>query len=459
MEKTNKESIFNFDDDNSSDSENEKNIKINDNFTKSTKIFNNSSFSNISDENTNNNKILDDEEKLEDEKIDEIIIEDQITIFENNQTPHTIEKGLIESIKKRENVTKENLDLAEKINFKNKPDQIIDTDEFGFIKTKCKSETNIMSEMKTSLSKEELLTINARTEKWRYMIDHFDEYKTKKVKKLKERTRKGIPDSLRSYVWQLFGKIDKYIVKGFFEKLEKEEIDPDTELTIIKDLDRTFPSCQLFKDKYGMGQRKLFKVLSSYSKFNKDIGYVQGMGYLVAIFLIYMDEQSSFYLLHSVIKNYELERIYLPGFPDLKKKFYVLLNLEKKFIPKVYDVLKRDGIFPSIYASEWFICLFSKDLKPNVLVRIFDTFLFEGFKVIYRFALAFLKMKEKDFVKSKPGIIFTMDVMKKVFEIIDITELFKVAFSFRLSKKHITKFEQEYENNKDNSNNEFMKQL
>ena len=256
-----------------------------------------------------------------------------------------------------------------------------------------------------------------------------------------------------------FGGIDKYIEKGLFEKLEKEEIDPDTELTIIKDLDRTFPSCQLFKDKYGMGQRKLFKVLSSYSKFNKDIGYIQGMGYLVAIFLIYMDEQSSFYLLHSVIKNYELERIYLPGFPDLKKKFYVLLNLEKKFVPKVYDILKRDGVFPSIYASEWFICLFSKDLKPNVLVRIFDTFLFEGFKVIYRFALAFLKMKEKDFIKSKPGIIFTMDVMKKVFEYIDITELFKVAFSFRLSKKHIRKFEQEYENNKNNSNNEFMKQL
>ena len=291
------------------------------------------------------------------------------------------------------------------------------------------------------------------------MLEHFDVYKNRKKKTLKNRTRKGIPDSLRSQIWQLFGEIDKYIKKDEFENLEKLELDQETEITIIKDLDRTFPSCSLFTDKYGGGQRKLFKVLSNYSKFNKDIGYVQGMGYIVALFLIYMDEKSSFYLLHSLIKNYELEGIYLPGFPELKKKFYVLLNLEKKYIPKIYEVFKRDGIYPSLYASEWFICLFSKDLKPNVLVRIFDTFLYEGYKVIYRFALAFLKMKEKEFVNGKPGIIYTMDIMKTIFNNIDVEYLFKVAFNFHLSRKHIAKFEQEYEKNKNDENNEFIKQV
>ena len=183
------------------------------------------------------------------------------------------------------------------------------------------------------------------------------------------------------------------------------------------------------------------------------------MGYLVAIFLLYMDEQSSFYLLHSIIKDYELESIYLPGFPSLKQKFYVLLNLEKKFIPKIYEVLKRDGIYPSIYASEWFICLFSKDLKANVFVRIFDTFLLEGYKVIYRFALAFLKLKENEFIKGKPGIISTMKIMKNCLSNIDVEELFKIAFGFHMSRKHIEKFEKEYEINKNNPKNEFISQL
>ena len=434
MEKVPNISIFNFDEGHSSSDDEEKSYR-------KSRADNNSKISIVTESH------LSDEDEKE-EKLD-----DEDNIIGNK----TIEEGLLEAIKKKENVTKEKLDLAEKINFKSNSEALIQTDEFGFIKDKGGSESKIQNEDNKHAN--ELLKINARTEKWRYMLEHIDVYKGKKEKKLKERTRKGIPDSLRGYVWQLFSKKDKYYMKYLYENLEKDKLDPATEITIIKDLDRTFPSCQFFKDKYGTGQRKLFKVLSNYSKYNNNIGYVQGMGYLVGLFLIYMNEESSFYLLHSLIKNYELEGIYKPGFPDLKKKFYVLLNLEKKFIPKIYEVLKRDEIYPSIYASEWFICLFSKDLKINVLVRIIDTFLFEGFKVIYRFALAFLKMKEKQFIKGKPGIVYTMEIIKKCFEDIDIEALFKVAFSFHLSKKHIKKFELEYEQNKNNAKNEFMKQL
>ena len=389
-------------------------------------------------------------------------IEDYITL---DSRPSVIERGLNESVQKMENVTKEKLQLAQKINFKSNTDSLIETDEFGFLKNQEKNNdknnnNNIQENTNTQiLSKEELLKINARTEKWKDMLAHYQKFKSFKKYKLKSRTRKGIPDNLRSYVWLLFAEADKFKQKNLFENLDKENIDKEIELTIIKDLDRTFPKCQLFKEKYGKGQRTLYHVLANYSKFNKELGYVQGMGYLVAIFLLYMNEESSFYMLHSIIKNYGLEGLYLQGFPDLKKKFYVMLNLEKKFIPRIYEILKRDEVYISIYASEWFLCLFSKDLKPNVLVRIFDVFLFEGYKVIYRFALAFLKMKEKNFITNKKGIFYAMNTIKQLFDNIDVEELFKVAFSFSLRRSQITKLEKEYEENKNNKNNEFIKQL
>ena len=383
-----------------------------------------------------------------------------------HSTRSLIEKNLIESVSKMEGVTKEKLDLAEKINFKNNTDKLVETDEFGFLKSqdeKGNENNNNNKGQKRSkdskITKEELLKINARTEKWQYMLEHYKTYQSIKRFKLKSRTRKGIPDNLRSYVWQLFAGKDKLVKKGLFEKLDKEPIDENSELSIIKDLDRTYPLCQLFKEKYGKGQRNLFRVLSNYSKYNKNIGYVQGLGYLAALFLIYMDEESAFYMLHAVIKNYEMEGLYLPGFPDLKKKFYVLLNLEKKFIPEIYNILKRDEALPSFYASEWFMCLFCKNVKPNILVRIIDVFLYEGYKVIYRFAIAFLKMKENDFIKNPNGIFYSSVTLKKLFENIEVEELFKEAFDLNLSKKHIAKFEEEYEENKDNPNNEFMKQV
>ena len=382
-----------------------------------------------------------------------------------HSTRSLIEKNLIESVSKMEGVTKEKLDLAEKINFKNNTDKLVETDEFGFLKSQDEKGNENNNNKKgqegskdSKITKEELLKVNARTEKWQYMLEHYKTYQSIKRFKLKSRTRKGIPDNLRSYVWQLFAGKDKLVKKGLFEKLDKEPIDENSELSIIKDLDRTYPLCQLFKEKYGKGQRNLFRVLSNYSKYNKNIGYVQGLGYLAALFLIYMDEESAFYMLHAVIKNYEMEGLYLPGFPDLKKKFYVLLNLEKKFIPEIYNILKRDEALPSFYASEWFMCLFCKNLKPNILVRIIDVFLYEGYKVIYRFAIAFLKMKENDFIKNPNGIFYSSVTLKKLFENIEVEELFKEAFDLNLSKKHIAKYEEEYEENKDNPNNEFMKQ-
>ena len=384
-----------------------------------------------------------------------------------------IENKLMTSITKKENANRKNLELANSINFKTIPDKIIETDEFGFLKKverpgelpyiketkKNKNlEKNDNDKEKEKKTKEYLLIINSRTEKWIYMLKHYDIFSTKKFSKLKERARKGIPDSLRSNVWQLFAEKEKYYKKDIFQKFSEEKLDEDTEETILKDLDRTFPSCQLFIDKYGDGQRKLFKVLSSYSLYNKEVGYVQGMGFLTALFLIYMDEESSFFMLDSIMNKYEMKGVYLPGFPELRKKFYVLLNLEKKLVPKIYDILKRDNMLPSLYASEWFICLFTKDLNVNFVVRIFDTFFLEGFKVIYRFALAFLKIKEKKFLESK-GMMDSLDIMHEPIDNIDIEYLFGVAFGFHLSKNQIKKFEAEFEKNKDNKNEEFMAQI
>jgi hypothetical protein len=291
------------------------------------------------------------------------------------------------------------------------------------------------------------------------MLNNFNDFKKNKFHKLKERTRKGIPDNLRGYAWQLLSGVDEFYKKNLYQQLEKEPVDRAIEDIIINDIDRTFPKCQFFKDKYGNGQRKLLKVLSNYSKYNKEVGYIQGMAFICALLLTYMDEERSFFMMHTLIKKYDLEGIYLPGFRDLKKKFFVLLNLEKKFLPKCYRVLQKDEVYPGSYASEWFICLFARNLDFNILVRIFDTFLLEGFKVIYRFSLAFIKLKEKDLIESKNGIDSTILVMNNCLKNVNVDELFKVAFGFSLSKKLIEGYEKEYDLVKNDKKNEFMVQV
>ena len=373
----------------------------------------------------------------------------KLTNSKSTKEIKNIEKTLLLSLEKAEKLDNEKIKMADEINFRDNPDKIMDTDEFGFIKESTDDKKQ---------DKESLLQYNARLEKWNYMLNNFEEFSTKNSVKLKKRVRKGIPDCLRGYAWQKILNLDEFYKKDEYQNLNKEDCDKALEDVIVKDIDRTFPKNSFFNQKYGSGQRQLYKVLVNYSKYNKEVGYVQGMGFITALLLTYMDEERSFFMLHALMKKRELESLYLPGFPDLKKKLFVLLNLEKKYIPKIYNTFRRIEVVPFSYASEWLLCLFSRSLKFNSLVRIFDTFILEGYKVIYRFSLAFLKSKEHKIIESKDmDVLFKM--IKLCFENVNIEEIFKLAYGFHISKKEIDNYEKEYEKNKDNKDNEFINQL
>jgi len=201
-----------------------------------------------------------------------------------------------------------------------------------------------LTEKKLLMKKE-----NARMEKWNEMLINFDNYfiyDRIKFTKLKSRTRKGIPDCYRGIMWQKFADVFKYKNDvNFKEEYKKiindESVDLSNETVILRDIDRTFPKHAFFKDKYGLGQRSLFTCLKAYSKFNKKVGYVQGMGFLCAVFLTYMDEESTFWLMHSLMENpkYNLQGLYSPNFPDLQLTFYKFMSLLKKHLNKVYEHL------------------------------------------------------------------------------------------------------------------------
>lgn len=103
-----------------------------------------------------------------------------------------------------------------------------------------------------------ILRENARLEKWNKMLQNFNHFYSNNYEKLKSRTRKGIPDSLRGLIWQIYADVGKYMQdeanNGLYEKLvADEESDIEIEGVILRDIDRTFPKHTLFKEKYGLG--------------------------------------------------------------------------------------------------------------------------------------------------------------------------------------------------------------
>ena len=171
--------------------------------------------------------------------------------------------------------------------------------------------------------------------------------------KLRQRARKGIPDSYRVFAWKrlLLNHPRLQVEKGLYERLsEVQEVNKDVKW-ILKDITRTFPHHVFFKDRFGKGQKTLFKVLVAISAYFKETGYVQGMGYIVGLLLTYMDEEETFWAVVSLFNNYNLKRYFLPKMPGLNVSFYVLLRLMKENVPKVHARFMELGFEPASYAS------------------------------------------------------------------------------------------------------------
>ena len=287
---------------------------------------------------------------------------------------------------------------------------------------------------------------NVKLKEWLEITPYFDNYMKKNKNKLKKKIRKGIPDSLRGEIWMKISGTDilkkgrEKLYNDLITKIKKNEVlkVPDEE-TIIKDMHRTFPKNLLFMNKLGEGQRKLFRVLSCFSSYNKKIGYVQGMSFIAAIFLSYETEENAFWLLQNYIKNYVTQDLYFHDFPGLKKNLFVLLKYMKKFLPDIFNHLQRKDVYPTIYASSWYLTCFINVLSYDKILRIMDCFLFEGSKIIHRICLGILAIKH-DNILSCDSVADIMVTLKSI-DNIDIEELFKVSFGFSISRKQISKWE------------------
>lgn len=88
----------------------------------------------------------------------------------------------------------------------------------------------------------------------------------------------------RGIVWQLLsGAHDSPVKKQFAEYIKATSA---CERIIRRDIARTYPEHDFFKEKDGLGQESLFNVMKAYSLHDREVGYCQGSGFIVGLLLM-----------------------------------------------------------------------------------------------------------------------------------------------------------------------------
>ena len=117
-------------------------------------------------------------------------------------------------------------------------------------------------------------------------------------------TKFSIPQSMRKRHWLIrVGnrlKFTKDTIEALKQRLEKEGIDPKVDSIITKDLNRTFPDCKTYKQGREMYE-SMQRILRLFQLYRPDIGYVQGMSYIVSHLYYLFDENKCFALFSNLV--------------------------------------------------------------------------------------------------------------------------------------------------------------
>ncbi|KIK67395.1 hypothetical protein GYMLUDRAFT_37508 [Collybiopsis luxurians FD-317 M1] len=225
---------------------------------------------------------------------------------------------------------------------------------------------------------------------WGLVISDYQKFASERPEELAQAIAKGIPSTLRGMMWQLMAASKDPDLEGTYLKLLKES--SIHEKAILRDLGRTFPHHDFFTDGQGIGQENLYNVLKAYSNFDPQVGYCQGLPFVVAILLLNMPDEEAFSLLVRLMQVYDLRGHFLPEMPKLQLRLFD--RLIEELLPVLHVHFLRQGIKSSMFCSQWFLTMFSYRFPLEIVFRIYDNCLASGIEAIFGFSIALLQKNE-----------------------------------------------------------------
>uniref|UniRef100_A0A1A8JAF8 TBC1 domain family, member 2B n=2 Tax=Nothobranchius kuhntae TaxID=321403 RepID=A0A1A8JAF8_NOTKU len=252
---------------------------------------------------------------------------------------------------------------------------------------------------------------------------------------LKALIRCGVPHEHRSLVWRWcisyhVKKFQDCLMPDYYEnllKMARERSNPASK-QIELDLLRTLPNNKHYASPSADGIHKLRNVLLAFSWRNPDIGYCQGLNRLAAIALLYLDQEDAFWTLVAIVEVFMPRDYYTKTLLGSQVDQRVFKDLMNEKLPRLHAHFEQHKVDFSLITFNWFLVVFVDSVVSDILFKIWDAFLFEGPKIMFRFALALFKYKEEDFLKLQDSTAIFKYLRCFTRTILDSRKLMNIAF-------------------------------
>ncbi|KAF7493516.1 Ecotropic viral integration site 5 -like protein [Sarcoptes scabiei] len=280
---------------------------------------------------------------------------------------------------------------------------------------------------------------------WGQIINDWTNVQKKQKAFIQNLVRKGVPADFRGLVWQHLSNVHNNRNQFQENYVPLLRLQSPCEKVIKRDIPRTFPEHDFFKEKDSIGQQSLFNVMKAYSLYDTEVGYCQGSAFVAGLLLLQMPEEDAFAVFQALMHDYRLREMFKPTMAELGLCIYQLECLVQELLPELYNHFQQQNFHTSMYASSWFLTLFTSNLPIHLSTRIMDLFLSEGLDIIFRLSIAILQLCRDDLLKlDMEGLLkyFQKEMPQRCD--IDPTYLIHLAINVKFDQKKMRRLSKDY---------------
>ncbi|CAB3225719.1 unnamed protein product [Arctia plantaginis] len=278
---------------------------------------------------------------------------------------------------------------------------------------------------------------------WGRIVSNWETEWKRRNQYVRDLVRQGVPHHFRGIVWQLLAGVDTSPEKKLYASYIKAK--SACEKVIRRDIARTYPEHDFFKEKDGLGQESLFNVMKAYSLHDREVGYCQGSGFIVGLLLMQMPEEEAFAVLVKIMQQHRMRDMFKPSMAELGLCMFQLENLVQELLPDLHVHFQSQSFNTSLYASSWFLTLFTTTLSLPLACRIMDVFLSEGIEIVFKVALALLTVGKNDLLSlDMESILKYIQKELPTKAEADQDAFMNLAYSIKVNPKKMKRLEKEY---------------
>ncbi|KAJ5701895.1 hypothetical protein N7488_009443 [Penicillium malachiteum] len=164
-------------------------------------------------------------------------------------------------------------------------------------------------------------------------------------------------------------------------------------------------------------QESLFGLCKAYALYDEAVGYAQGMNFIIMPLLFNMDEVEAFELLVKLMNKYGLREMFIQDMPGLHRSLFQFERLLEDLEPALYCHLRRRGVPPQLYATQWFLTLFAYRFPLQLVLRIYDLIFEEGLEsTILKFSIAIMRRNAEALLAMKDMSPLTTFLKERLFD-------------------------------------------